>query len=363
MRRMFVVSCVLALMLALVPPAALGVAGPIAVGRAAPGPRIGLVTQSGALADRSFDEYTWAGVQRGAKAVHGTADVIVPPANAEAYAWAIDWFVDRDFDVVVTVGFPMSDATLAAAERHPAVQFFGIDQALEVGDPPIVYPPNYQRLLFDEAEAGYLAGLVAATMTETETIGAVGGLSFVPPVLSFINGYRNGAAAVEPAISVAVTYAGDFIVDPEAEGLGGAFTRPDLGELAAAALIAQDADVIFTVAGGSNLGSFSAACEGGVWAVGVDIDAYLQAPRFEGCILTSAEKRVSTATSLAIQRFATDGLQGGEFTNDASNEGIGLAPFRNAKPPKGIKDTLATALEGLADGSIDPCLPTACDTP
>jgi basic membrane protein A and related proteins len=350
MRSIFAVSCVLALVFAIVPSAAPGGAAPAAAGQVAPGPRIGLVTSSGALADRSFDEYAWAGVQAGARAVHGTAEVIVPPANAEAYAWAIGWFADRDFDVIVTVGFQMTDATLTAATSYPAVQFFGIDQDLPAVDPPVIAPPNYQRLWFDEAEAGYLAGLAAATMSKTRAIGAIGGMMVVPPVLRFINGYRNGAAAAKSGIPIVVTYTDDF-------------GRPDLGEDAAAALIAQDADVIFTVAGGSNLGAFGAACEAGVWAVGVDIDAYLQAPVFGRCILTSAEKRVATATALAIQRFATGGLQGGAFVNDAANQGIGLAPIRDVKPPKVLQDLLATALVGLANGSIDPCSPTACDTP
>jgi basic membrane lipoprotein Med (substrate-binding protein (PBP1-ABC) superfamily) len=100
-----------------------------------------------------------------------------------------------------------------------------------------------------------------------------------------------------------------------------------------------------------------------VWAVGVDFDQYLQAPAFQGCILTSAEKRLAKATSLAIQRFAADGLQAGENVNDASNGGIGLAPIRNAMTPKSLRDALGTALAGLADGSIDPCSPTACTTP
>ena len=350
MRSIFAVSCVLALVFAAVPSTAPGGAAPAAAGQVAPGPRIGLVTQSGALADRSFDEYAWAGVLAGARAVRGTAEVIVPPANPDAYAWAIDWFAARDFDVIVTVGFPMTDATLTAASHYPGVQFFGIDQELQVADPPVVAPPNYQRLVFDEAEAGYLAGVAAATMSTTRTIGAVGGMEVVPPVLRFINGYRNGAGATMPGIPVIVTYADDF-------------GRPDLGEDAAAALITENADVIFTVAGGSNLGAFGAACEAGVWAVGVDIDAYLQAPLFGHCILTSAEKRVATATASAIQRFAAGGLQGGAFVNDAANQGIGLAPIRDVKPPKVLQDLLATALVGLANGSIDPCSPTACDTP
>ena len=346
MRRTFTLFSVLALLLALGPPATAGGSTPIAMANQVPGPLIGLVTDGGALADMGFNEYAWEGVQAGAKAVHGSAEAVVPPANSEAYAWSIEWFVGRGFDVIVTVGFLMADATLTAAHANPDVQFIGLDQFVSDAGAP----PNYQRLVFDEAESGFLAGMVAATMSTTGTIGAVGGMSTIGAVLGFINGYRNGAAWIDSDIDVRVTYAEDF-------------GRPDLGADAAAGQVEQNADVIFAVAGGTNLGVFGVACGDGVWAVGVDFDQYLQAPAFQGCILTSAEKRLAKATSLAIQRFAADGLQAGESVNDASNGGIGLAPIRNAMTPKSLRDALGTALAGLADGSIDPCSPTACTTP
>jgi len=275
-------------------------------------------------------------VRSGAKAVGGTAEGLVPPANAESYAWAIDWFVGEGYDVVVTVGFLTADATLAAARDHPGVQFIGVDQSV----PPAGAPRNYQRLVFDEAQAGYLAGIVAATMSGTHTIGAVGGMG-IPPVESFIRGFRSGAVSADPTVKVLVSYAGSFV-------------RPDLGEQAAAAMVAGHADVIFGVAGAANLGIFSTACGGRLWAIGVDVDQYVSVPAFRTCILTSAEKRLAHATSLAIARYAAAGLQGGEYLNDASNGGIGLAPIRNVRLPQGLADTLKETLKDLADGTIEP---------
>ena len=343
MRRTIALVSVLGLLFALTP---LSGAGLIAAAPPVVGPRIGLVTDGGALGDLAFNQYAWAGVKDAAKAVHGSAEAIVPPANEPAYAWSIDRFAAHDFDVIVTVGFQMMQATLAGAARHPTIQFIGIDQGL---DPGAIPTPNYQRLLFAEAQAGYLAGIVAATTSKTGVVGAVGGWDSIPPVLNFINGYRNGAASVAPGIIVKVDYAGDF-------------SRPDLGADAAHRLLALGADVIFAVAGGSNLGVYGETCDDGLWAIGVDVDSALQAPAFKDCIVTSAEKRISTATALAIRRFAADGLQGGEFFNDASNGGVGLSPLPRGKTPKGLDATLKQALAGLAAGSINPCAPTACDT-
>lgn len=347
MRRTLALLSILALLLAVAAPATAGDAGASAGGHRGSGPRIGLVTDGGSLADKGFNEYAWAGVQAGAEAVHGSAEAIVPPPNPLAYAWGIDWLAAQGFDVIVTVGFLMADVTLAEAPLHPDIQFFGVDQTV----PDVDAPSNYQGLLFDEAEAGYLAGIVAATLSTTGTIGAVGGMQDIAPVLGFINGYRNGARSVDSEISVLVTYTEDF-------------ARPDLGYGQATDLFTnQGGDIVFAVAGGTNVGVFAAACDAGMWSIGVDVDSYLAAPAFQSCIVTSAEKRIATMTSLAIERFATEGYQSGKYVNDAANGGIGLAPIRNVKTPKGLHDALGSALAGLADGSIDPCQPTACSTP
>ena len=139
-----------------------------------------MVTDIGALEDKSFNEFSWKGVQDGAKAIGGEAKVIVTKDAAD-YKANIQQFIDQKFEVIVTVGFLIGSDTLKAAQANPGVQFFGIDQF--VADPA---PANYQGLLFNEAQAGYLAGIVAANITKTNKIGAVGGVSAVPPVVAFI---------------------------------------------------------------------------------------------------------------------------------------------------------------------------------
>lgn len=347
MHRTLALVSALALVLALAPAATAGNASEAALGPQLVGPRVGLVTDGSPVTDRGYGEYAWAGVQARARALHGTAEAVVPAPNAASYAWAIERFAHRGFDVIVTVGFLMADVTREKALAHPDVQFFGVDQVV----PAVGAPPNYQGLNFDEAEAGYLAGIVAASMSRTGTIGAVGGMQAVPAVLSYINGYRNGARSVKPAITVLVAYTEDF-------------SRPDLGYDQATDMIENHhADVVFGVAGRTGVGVHAAACDAKTWAIGVDVDAYKAEPTLRSCILTSAEKRVARATSLAIQRFLDAGFQGGSYVNDASNGGIGVAPIRNATARKSLPAALKVALAGLANGSINPCTPTVCTTP
>jgi basic membrane protein A len=307
-----------------------------------------MVTDIGQLEDKSFNEYSWRGVQDGATAVGAPEPQVIVTADTADYAANIQQFVDQGYNIIVTVGFLIGTDTRTAALQNPDIQFFGVDQFV-----PPPNPPNYQGILFNEAQPGYLAGIVAATVSESGTIAAVGGQSDVPPVLAYINGYRNGAASVNPDINVIVQYAEDF-------------NDPAKGEAAANAMIQEGADVIFQVAGLTGAGSLRAACAANVLGIGVDVDQYQSLPDAQDCIITSAEKKLQTAISQAIERYASEGPQGGEeggnFFNDATNEGIGLSEFTNLDPlPEGLQEAVDTALEGLKDGSIDPCAPTACD--
>lgn len=315
--------------------------------------KIGMVTDIGQLEDKSFNEFSWKGVQEGAAAVGGTAANIVTKDTAD-YKANIQTFVDQGYDVIVTVGFLIGSDTTAAAKANPKIQFFGIDQFVcvpaDANDTECKgNPPNYQGLIFAEAQPGYLAGIVAASISKTGVIGTVGGQSNVPPVVSYINGYKNGAASVNPAVKVLVNYTESF-------------NAPDKGEAAAKAMIGQKADVIFQVAGLTGAGALRAACTAGIWGIGVDVDQYLSLPDAQKCIVTSAEKRLQAAASLAIQRFAKSGLQAGNFLNDSKNDGIGLSEIRNMTAPAGMADKVKAALDGMKAGTLDPCKPIACDT-
>jgi basic membrane protein A len=307
--------------------------------------KIGMVTDIGQLEDKSFNEYTWKGVQDGAAAIGAPEPQVIVTADTADYKANIQSLVDDGYNVIVTVGFLIGTDTRAAALVNPEIQFFGVDQFVA---PPS--PPNYQGILFAEAQPGYLAGIVAASVSESGTIGAVGGRSDVPPVFAYINGYRNGAASVNPDIEVLVNYTEDF-------------NAPDKGQASAQAMIGQDADVIFQVAGLTGAGALRAACAANIWGIGVDVDQAQSLPDAAACIITSAEKKLQSATAQAIQRFGSDGLQADNFFNDAKNDGIGLSPFTNVDIPADVQAKIDAALTGFKDGSLDPCAPVLCDAP
>jgi basic membrane protein A len=307
-----------------------------ALGVGGSGLKIGMATDIGQLEDKSFNEFSWKGVQDGAKAVGGTATNIVTKDIAD-YKQNIQQFVDQKYDIIVTVGFLIGTDTLAAAKANAGIQFFGVDQF--VADPA---PANYQGLLFSEAQAGYLAGIVAGTISKSGKIGAVGGRSDVPPVVNYIKGYENGAKSVKASTVVTTVYVEDF-------------NAPDKGEAAAKTMISNGVDVLFQVAGLTGSGVLRAACNAKVSGIGVDVDQYLSLPATKDCTITSAEKRLQTAVRDGIQRFKDKGKQTGNFSNDATNDGIGYSPLRNLNPvPAGLEEKLKAALADMKSGKLKP---------
>jgi basic membrane protein A len=341
MRRILALAATLTLLLTLAPSDATAPTAAVVT----TGPLIGFVADGPVLYDRGYNQQAWLGVTAGAKAINGRASVLLSqkPAN---YAANIRAFVVRGAKVVVTVGWSMANATVAAAKLYPRVQFIGIDQG-----PARPLPRNYQGLDFDRAEAGYLAGIVAGWTTTTDKVGVVGGMA-IAPVLEFINGYRNGVASVKATTTVLPPLYTDN------------FNAPDLGQANAEALMAAGADVVFGVAGQTGAGVHQAACTAGKWSIGVDVDEYLRYPAYQACIVTSAVNRISLATAKAIRRWSVKrpAFQTGIYLNGAWNLAMPLAPIRNITPPAGLTTALNAAFAGLKNGTINPCRPTACTT-
>src|SRR5206468_1474870 len=176
--------------------------------------KIGLVTDVGSLNDKNFNEYSWLGAQDGATKVGAPAPKAAQSAVSADIAKNIQSFVDQKFDIIVTVGFAAGADTIKAAKANPNIKFIGVDQGLcitEAGDnddkfackgDPAKLLPNVQGIQWKEQQPGYLAGIVAASLSKSGHIAAVGGTASVPAVPNYIIGYKNGALSVNPNIKV-----------------------------------------------------------------------------------------------------------------------------------------------------------------
>jgi basic membrane protein A len=318
--------------------------------------KIGLVTDVGTLDDKNFNEFSWNGAVLGAQLIGAPEpQAIVTTASAD-YNKNIQTFIDQDYDIIVTVGFALGADTKAAAEANPDVKFIGVDQFQD-----FEALPNFQGIVFNEAQPGYLAGIVAASLSKTGVIAALGGSNTIPPVVAYMRGYENGAKSINPDVTVNLQYVSD--------DLGKAFNDPAGGTAFAEQFMQQvpDADFIFTVAGKTGNGMLQAVCTAkaagkDIWGIGVDVDQFLSTPDSAECILTSAEKKLQSAVSQLIVAVANGTDVGGNVFFNASNEGIGLAPFHGneALITPELQAALDTAMAGFKDGTLDPCSPQAC---
>ncbi len=329
--------------------------------------QIGVVTDVGTVNDKNFNEYTYVGAKEGAAAI-GHPDpenlpVAVPNSESD-YGPLIQGYVDQGFDIIVTTGFNLVPATAAAALTNRDTWFIGVDHnpCLDTQgniDETFACPgvvgdllPRYIALNYAEDQAGYLAGIVAASASESNVIGAIGGVSLCAPCVRYIQGYVMGAKSVNPDITVKVAWVSD-------SDFRAGFADQAGGKTFASQFLQQnpEVDVLFQVAGLTGNGVIDAACEAGINAIGVDVDQYQSYPASRPCILTSAEKKLARSVSESIKAIAAGTAQGGVVFFNAENDGIGISPFYEAasKLPADIQQTVDTAYAGIKAGTVETC--------
>ena len=329
--------------------------------------KVGVVTDVGQLEDKSFNQSSNEGAKAAATESGGSHDVIVTQAISD-YGTNIQQFVDNDFDVIVTVGFLIGTDTAKAAKANPNVKFVGVDQGIcvdEKGDPDPTFAckgdaatllPNYQGIVFAEAQPGYLAGIVAGSITKSGTIGAVGGTN-VPAVVNYWRGYENGAKSVKSDIKVLYQE-----TDPDpAKG----FNDQSKGKTIANQFMDQGADVLFQIAGLTGQGVLEAVCaKGGVYGIGVDVDQAVSLPNLSKCIVTSAEKKLVDTVHAVVLSVASDTFKPGTVAYNAASTppAIGLSAYHDnaSVVTSEIQGKIDAAFNGFKDGSLDPCAPLKC---
>ncbi len=297
---------------------------------------VGLVTDVGEVDDKSFNQSAWEGVLQ-AQEEYGAVVNYVETKDAKDYMANIQLFADKDYDVIVTVGFALGAATTEAAGMYPEILFIGVDQfQAEPLD-------NVAGLIFAEDKSGFLAGVLAGMLTETNTIAAVLGTDLVPPVVAFKEGYESGALWANPDVQVISTY--------HPGGLDVAFTDPEWGAATAAQAIENGADVVFGAGGKTGNGALiEVAGYEGLYCIGVDSDQWFTVPEAHDCLVSSAMKLITPGVFDLITMAKDGSFPAGNYLGE-----VGLAPFHDFEDTisQDIKDKIAEAEAGLEDGSID----------
>jgi len=305
------------------------------------------VTDTGGIDDNGFNQTAWKGVTD-AQAKFGIDGRFLESQAETDYAANINSLLGG-CDIIITVGFLMGDATKEAAEANPDQKFSIVDYAY---DPTI---PNVVGQIFSTDQAAFLAGYLAAGVTQTGTVGTFGGIN-IPTVTVFMDGFAWGVEYYNEQKGTNVNVLG---WDPTAkEGLfTNNFESLDDGRSFAQNLYDEGADIVLPVAGPVGLGSAALANELGPDAlkiVGVDADQYLTNPEQKGVYLTSILKNMD-ATVMQVVKEAMDGtFEGGNVVGTLSNNGVGLAPFHDldATVSDELKAEIAAIQEKIISGDI-----------
>lgn len=310
---------------------------------------VGLVTDVGKVDDKSFNQSAWEGVKQ-AETDLGAYVQYIETADSKDYAKNIATFGDASYDVIVTVGFGLGEATAAAAKLYPNIKFIGVDQdqyAWAFDEDTTNDIPNLVGLVFPEDQAGFLVGALAAQMTKTGKIGGVFGTDAVPPVWRFGEGYRAGALYINPDIKIFIVYHSDV-------GFDKTFTDPEWGATTAKSMIDKGADVIFGGGGKTGNGAVVAAVEAGVYGIGVDADQYYTLTEAQSKLLSSAMKLITPGVFDLIKAITESAFVPGNFYGKT-----GFAPYHDvaAEVPAAVDAKMKGIDAALLDGSLTTGVP------
>ncbi|MFD2616827.1 BMP family lipoprotein [Terrilactibacillus laevilacticus] len=308
--------------------------------------KVGMVTDTGGVDDKSFNQSAWEGLTTFAKdnklsAGKANSEVRYLQSNqASDHIPNLNQLVHQNFNLVFATGFTMVEDISKVSSQNPKSQLAIIDSVVTGKDKKPL--KNVANITFKEQQGSFLVGVVAGLSTKTNKIGFVGGINSAL-IKKFENGFKAGVKTVNPKAEIYAQYAG-------------AFDAPDKGQTIASTLYGKGADIIYQSAGATGNGVFTEAKtekkDGKkVWVIGVDRDQYDQGLP-EDVTLTSMVKRVDKAVYDVSKRTKNGDFPGGEILEYGLKEnGVGIAPSTQ-HVSKDILNKVNDYKQKIIDGSI-----------
>jgi len=317
-----------------------------------------MVTDTGGINDKSFNQSSWQGMQAAAATNPNITAKYLPSTTTSDYAKNISTFIGQKCGVIVTVGFLMGAATEAAAKANPHQKFAIVDCSYSSGCLTGTHEKNITQLVFNTAQDAFLGGYLAAGMTKTGKVATYGGMKF-GTVTIYMDGFWDGVQYYNKQHGTHVQVLGWSY--PNQNGtFAGSFTNITAGQTIANTFIHAGADIIFPVAGGVGLGSAKAvqtADTSGkhIAMFWVDTDGCVSAATYCKYFITSVEKGISTAVKFSVLGAAR-GHTGGSYVGTLANGGAVLAPyhFYTGKVPSKLQTELAAVKAAIIAGKIVP---------
>lgn len=310
--------------------------------------KLGMVTDSGTIDDRSFNQGTWEGVDRAAKELGLECTYLRPSGTTTTdYLTAISDLYDQGYRFIACPGYLFAEAVAQAQQMYDDLMIIIIDDALASG-----IGANTVAITFREHEAGFLAGIATALKLGDGEVGFVGGLE-IPAVQKFNWGFQQGVKYANENLGTKITMnANNFVYS-------GSFADLALGQQLATAMYDSGVDAIFAAAGGTGVGVINEAKNRrlsgeDVWAVGVDVDQYSVGDMGNGesCILTSAMKDVAGVAYDQAKAAATGTYEGGRHIELGIAEDRAGIPATNPNLTPEIEAQVRSVAELIKAGEV-----------
>ena len=313
--------------------------------------KVGLVTDTGGLNDKSFNHLAALGLSQAAstgnicssltcKGQLGVQGDVTESHAGSDYIPNLTNYASKGYDLVIGVGFLMAESIGTVSGQFPTIHFAIIDGTGTDAKGTDLKHANVLGLAFKEQEAGALVGTIAGVLEKDNagakkknTIGSIGGIK-IPPVDHYIAGYQWAAKQVDPTVTTLNGYSNNFADPTKCAGI-------------ADNQISHGADILFQVAGGCGNGVLTSAGKAGVWSIGVDADQ----KDVDKSVIVSALKRVDVATYSAIKDVKNGAFKGGITTFGLANDGVGYQAD-NFTLPADVMTALTDMTSKIKSGSV-----------
>lgn len=310
------------------------------------------VSDAGGWDDKSFNESAYNGLVAAKEKLGITINTAESSSDAD-FVPNVEAMVDDGCSLIIGVGFKIEKALHDSADQNADLHYALVDSSFSDADFNTVVLKNGRPLLFNTAEAAYLAGYVAAGMTKTGKVATFGGIQ-IPSVTVFMDGFADGVAAYNAAKGTNVQLLGW-----DKASQNGSFTQSfddqALGKQQAQQFIDQGADIIMPVAGPVGLGAAAAAKEhGSTYIIGVDSDWFLTSPDYSSIVLTSVMKEIGASVEQAITDSVKGDFTSAPYVGTLENGGVSIAPFHDfdSEVPQELKDEVAKLTDQIKSGVL-----------
>ncbi|TCI37731.1 MULTISPECIES: BMP family protein [unclassified Exiguobacterium] len=300
--------------------------------------KVAMVTDTGGVDDKSFNQSAWEGLQKfGAdnNLTENEGFKYLQSSKQADYQPNLQQLARDNFNLIYGIGFLMGEDIQKVAEQFPDNNFALVDMVVDA--------PNVASITFKEQEGSFLVGVVAGLTTKTDKVGFIGGVES-DLIKKFENGYKAGVMAVNPDATIDVKYAEDF-------------NSAEKGTAISSGMYGAGSDIIYHAAGGTGVGVFTEAKNRkkngeDVWVIGVDRDQYEEGLP-ENVTLTSMVKRVDTATYEVSKLAMEDKFPAGEIVEfSLKDDGVGIAETSSENVAADVLTKVEEYRTQLIDGDI-----------